>query len=149
TARYGIPHGIAVAVTLPLVLEYNSQGGEQDCVDPRGPRHVQQRLARICDLLGAKDTGEARDKVKQIIRSIDCPTSLSELGIVEEAPIRELAAQASVERLGNNPRLFAGEQLVELLLESAVNIQVTVVGSENREANRGSSRKSTHAHVPD
>jgi alcohol dehydrogenase len=126
TTRYGIPHGAAVAVTLPRILEYNSRLSEVDCMDPRGPEHVRSRFGRILSLLDVNDVAEARQKLEQLIALVECPVSLYDLGIVDEEAVLELAARVSAERLANNPRQIPNGRLVELLVDSAATRETAV-----------------------
>ena len=52
TTHFGVPHGMAVALTLGPILEYNAGVTEADCNDPRGLKHVRQRIALLLELLG-------------------------------------------------------------------------------------------------
>jgi len=115
TTCYRVPHGPAVAVTLPAFLEFNSRIGVHDCVDPRGAHDVQSRINQIVSLLGVDNVPAAGRKLEKLIGSVGCPVSLCDLGIVEHAEIEKLAAQANIQRLRNNPRQITFESLVDVL----------------------------------
>src|SRR5690606_6391754 len=51
TAKFGIPHGHAVALTLGEVLVFNSQICERDTNDARGSAFVQTRIGELIQLL--------------------------------------------------------------------------------------------------
>ena len=115
TSHYGIPHGVAVAVFLGCMLEFNSQVTAADCNDPRGPQHVQRRIATVLRSLGVDDAIAGRKKLAGLIARIGCPVTLRETGIVDHSEIRQLIAEVNAERLSNNPRRISASQLFELL----------------------------------
>ncbi len=115
TSHYGIPHGIAVAVFLGYMLEFNSQVTAADCNDPRGPQHVQRRIATVLRSLGVGDAVAGLKKLEGLIARIGCPVTLRETGIVDRSEIRQLIAEVNAERLSNNPRRINAAQLFELL----------------------------------
>lgn len=115
TSRYGIPHGIAVALTIGDMLVYNSRICNEDCVDPRGFRFVLDRIKEIIDCLGCRTAEEACGVIRDFLRSVDCPASLYEAGIRERSEIEQIVASVNVERMSNNPRVSTAESLVKFL----------------------------------
>ena len=118
TSHYGIPHGAAVGLFLGRMLDFNSQVSHADCNDPRGPRNVQARIERLLSAIHEKDAVAGRRNLERLITAIGCPVSLAEIGIVDESALIELAENANIERLTNNPRRLGAEQLFELLDET-------------------------------
>jgi alcohol dehydrogenase class IV len=118
TSHYGIPHGVAVAIFLGRMLEFNAQATESDCNDPRGLQYIQRRIASLLQTLGVNDAAGGRRKIEALIAGIGCPTELRDIGIVGDAEIRQLIAEVNVERLSNNPRKISASQLFELLTDS-------------------------------
>lgn len=116
STHYGIPHGAAVALTLGAFLEYNAAVEESTCADPRGSESVRQRIQRIFSILGAEDARDARDKLRRLIGSIGCPSTLAAAGIAS-SEFPTLIAAANPERLSNNPRKVNAQELL-LLFES-------------------------------
>ncbi|MEX0793442.1 MAG: phosphonoacetaldehyde reductase [Pirellulaceae bacterium] len=116
TTRYGTPHGMAVALTLPAVLRHNHEIDEASCTDPRGVAQVRASVARILTALGCDSAEQAQAALEQFIAALDCPTRLSQIG-AEEADLPEIAAAVNVERLGNNPRRISQAELVAILRE--------------------------------
>ncbi|MDG1895318.1 MAG: phosphonoacetaldehyde reductase [Fuerstiella sp.] len=115
TSKYGIPHGIAVAVTLSPMLAYNAQVSDLDCADPRGPEHVRRRIGIILELLGVTSVAAACDRIENLISATGCPNSLSRLGLTTDAQMRRLVNQVDAHRLSNNPRYTTSESLFALL----------------------------------
>jgi alcohol dehydrogenase class IV len=118
TSHYGIPHGVAVAVFLGPMLDFNAQVTDVDCNDPRGSQLVQRRITSLLQTLGVNDAADGRRSVEALIDRIGCPISLRDIGIVDDAEIRQLIAEVNVERLSNNPRKISASQLFELLIGS-------------------------------
>ncbi|MGZ0174146.1 MAG: phosphonoacetaldehyde reductase [Planctomycetales bacterium] len=120
TSNFGIPHGIAVALTLGPMLAYNARVSNSDCVDRRGVEHVRQRIATIVKLLGATNAGEARKRFTEIVSKIGCPSSLAEAGITTTDQLQTIVASVNTQRLSNNPRKTTSDSLLELLSEKLV-----------------------------
>ncbi len=115
TENYGVPHGIAVALTLSPMLAYNAKVSADDCNDPRGPRHVLDRIRLILDLLESEDIAAGCAKIENLISRVGCPTSLQKLGIETDASILQIVNQVNAHRLSNNPRQSDSETLFTVL----------------------------------
>jgi alcohol dehydrogenase len=115
TTHFGVPHGIAVALTLGPMLEYNSRVKEADCNDPRGCEHVQQRIAIILDLLGG-DLQNGLAVIKQLIDEVGGVRSLCEIGASSIESQQLLATQVNPERLSNNPRMMNATAIERIFL---------------------------------
>ena len=111
----GAQHGMAVAVTLAPVLLYNSQTTADDCADPRGVDHVRRMVAKVLKVLGCETPVAAARRIEEIVRSVDSPTRLSDLGLDRDADIEMLVRRVNTERLSNNPRRITPERLHQLL----------------------------------
>jgi len=116
TSLYGIPHGHAVAVTLPSVLLYNSKVTEEDCVDKRGVEYVRDTMRGLLDIMKVGSYKEARDLLLDKMSNIGIETDLSKLGVDKETVISRGFAP---ERMGNNPRLITPESLRTDILGAA------------------------------
>lgn len=117
TSRYGIPHGVAVALTIGDMLVYNSRICHEDCADPRGFRFVLDRINEIIATLGCDTAEEACGVIRDFLRNVGCPASLYEAGIRGRSEIAQIVASVNVERMSNNPRFSTVESLVELLCQ--------------------------------
>ena len=113
TARYGIPHGHAVALTLPAMLEFNAGVGAHDVLDPGGVKAVRAKLDIVLGLLGVADAAAGRRRLLDLMRRIGLETTLAELGITELEPI--VAEGFNPARAGNNPRRLTPDVLRAML----------------------------------
>jgi alcohol dehydrogenase class IV len=96
-ARHGVHHGMANAIFLPWVVEYNGAGNEE----------LGDRYREICHLLGVDAAGGAAEvaaalagHVRELTGRLGLPTRLSEVGVPEEG-IAQLASDA----MGEGPTL--------------------------------------------
>jgi len=117
TAHFGVPHGHAVALTIPELLVFNYQLTESDCHDRRGVSHVRYRIEEICALLGCSTLEKAKMTVLEMIASASLATDLSMLGISCPEHIRLVVENVNIERLDNNPRRLSLSQL-EAIVEA-------------------------------
>lgn len=116
TSRYGVPHGCAVALTLGATLVFNSGVTSDDCADPRGVAHVRRIIDDIVQLLGCSSAEEAHGRITTLVRNIDCPVQLRQVGAASQEDVAFLVNQVNALRLANNPRRLTVES-IRLLLE--------------------------------
>jgi alcohol dehydrogenase class IV len=115
TSQYGIPHGIAVSLTIRQMLDFNSRVKTEDCTDPRGVSFVIDRINEIIRALGCTSVVHACELIKGFLNDLDCPSSYHEAGIRSDREICEIVASANLERMSNNPRSCNASALFELL----------------------------------
>ena len=113
-AHYDTPHGLANALLLPYVLEYNAQS-------PAGPKYL-----AIAKAMGVDTTGmsvedgikAAVDAVRNLAISVGIPQKLHEIGVKEE-DLHQLAIDAFNDVCtGGNPRPTSIEE-IEVLYHTA------------------------------
>ena len=110
-ARYGVPHGVANAINLPPVIEFNVAASEQ----------VAEQFRGVAELLGVDARGDGEevgralaDHVRELRARLGLPGRLSEVGVPEQG-IPQLAEDAMGE--GStlvNPREPSEEDFAEL-----------------------------------
>jgi alcohol dehydrogenase class IV len=100
TSTYKLPHGHAVAVTLPHFVKFNYELNSSDCNDPRGVDFVQSKLDEIFEFIGVKSATEAEKVITEFIKSMGVEIDTAELGIDLDA----VYSNVNLERLSNNPR---------------------------------------------
>lgn len=120
TSSYGIPHGIAVALTLGPMLAYNADIRDDDCADPRGAEHVRRQIATIVKLLGAASVREACERFADIVTKAGCPRSLAEAGIKSTDQLQQIVSSVNTQRMSNNPRKTTSTSLIELLSQQPI-----------------------------
>ncbi|UJA19253.1 iron-containing alcohol dehydrogenase [Thermoleophilia bacterium SCSIO 60948] len=109
-ARYGVAHGVANAICLPWVIEFNSHSEEYG-----------GRLVDCAELMGVETAGgpvevgkALAERVRELTATLGLPTRLSQVG-VPEAGIAQLAEDAMGEGPTlANPREVSEEEFVEL-----------------------------------
>lgn len=102
TSTHGVPHGHAVALTLPPVLRFNAAVTEADALADLDDTRA--ALDEIIAALGGADAGSAAREVTTLIRDLGLPTRLADVGCATAAQRAALVDAVNVERLGNNPR---------------------------------------------
>ncbi|MFZ4574270.1 MAG: alcohol dehydrogenase, partial [Phycisphaerales bacterium] len=113
TTRFGIPHGIAAALTLGHIGRANGLVTDSNCRDPRGAAWVRARVADAAGALGA--TPETLPgAVRELLRKLGVPTTLEEAG-VDCSSLVEMAREVDPVRLSNNPRMLTVDELAEAL----------------------------------
>jgi alcohol dehydrogenase len=110
-ARYGVPHGVANAINLPPVIEFNAVASEE----------VADQFSGAAELLGVDAPGGGEqvgralaDHVRELRARLGLPGRLSEVGVPEQG-IPQLAEDAMGE--GStlvNPREPTADDFVEL-----------------------------------
>ncbi len=108
-ARYDIAHGVANALLLPFVMEYNMSACKKKYGD----------IARAMGVdIKGKTEGEAAqaavDAVKKLSKAIGIPQTLSEIGIKEEQ-LPQLARDALIDPCtGGNPKDVTVEDILAI-----------------------------------
>lgn len=108
-ARYDIAHGVANALLLPFVMEYNMSACKKKYGD----------IARAMGVdIKGKTEGEAAqaavDAVKKLSKAIGIPQTLSEIGIKEEQ-LPQLAQDAFIDPCtGGNPKDVTVEDILAI-----------------------------------
>ena len=113
-AHYDTPHGLANALLLPYVMEYNAES-------PAKPKYLQIAKAMGVDITGmSEDEGvkAAVDAVRSLAISVNIPQKLHEIGVKEE-DLHQLSIDAFNDVCtGGNPRPTSIEE-IEVLYHKA------------------------------
>ena len=115
TSRHGVPHGMAVAITLTSMLAFNAEVTDEDCNDPRGADAVRERIARILSSLGTDNVEDANASITSLLTQINCPTTFDSVGVQTSDELKYIVDSVNNERLSNNPRRASQNQLFNLL----------------------------------
>ena len=109
-AHYDTPHGVANALLLPYVMEYNAES-------PAAPKYLDIAKAMGVDTTGmseAEGVKAAVEAVRQLSLSIGIPQKLHEIGVKEE-DLHQLAIDAFNDVCtGGNPRPTSVEDIEAL-----------------------------------
>jgi alcohol dehydrogenase class IV len=103
TSSYAVPHGRAVALTIAGFFQAILDRLTTHCIDPRGSNHVHDVLTNIATQLDCDSPDDAPAKIRQFIKSLDCPTTLSQVGVTEAQQLEALINKINLERLANFP----------------------------------------------
>ena len=116
TSLYAIPHGRAVALTLPLFFRAACHMTAETCLDPRGVRHVASILSQITNLLGCDTPDQVPETLERFIESLGCPTSLQQIGITNDQQLEQVITRINFERVANYPVKLDQRELKELFM---------------------------------
>ncbi len=115
TSFFNIPHGHAVALTLPSLLEFNFNVSNDNIQDKRGIDFVKDRIKELSLMLNSKSIEETKNYITQLMKAIELKTKLSELGI-RKTDINTIVENGlSPQRVSNNPRKMSEKDLRKLL----------------------------------
>jgi alcohol dehydrogenase len=114
TAKYRIPHGHAVALTLGEFIKHVGRTTERDVNHRLGEKFVLKILENICIFLGASNPTTASNNLKRIMKTIGLDTRLSKFGI-RSPDIPHIADNVNLKRLANHPRKVTKEALQAIL----------------------------------
>lgn len=104
TAHWGIAHGQATSITLPIFIEYTF------------PVLEKNRLIKILRAMKVKNTKDAADKIRKLMKATNLKSKLSELGISKEGIGLIVSEGFDPERAKNAPRIPSEEKLKAMLL---------------------------------
>jgi len=114
TSYFGVSHGHACALTLGEMCLFNSKVTENDCLDKRGAKYVQQNLSELCSLFQTQTPEQLQHKIHQLINQIGLNTKLTDLNITAPEHHDLIVANGfNPERVKNNPR-----ELTEIALRN-------------------------------
>ncbi|MFH1877985.1 MAG: phosphonoacetaldehyde reductase [Candidatus Omnitrophota bacterium] len=116
TAHFNIPHGHAVALTLPGFFVYNFGVEGRDLTDPRGVDFVKARIVELVGLLGSNSVEAARDNLGRIIRKVGLETRLSRITREPYQNVEDVIIEGiDTDRMNNNPRRVTISAVREIL----------------------------------
>ena len=105
SAHFGIPHGVAVFLTLPTIARYNFINSNTDC------------FPKLFKLFGVSGINELVNNMKKIMSAMGFSLKLNDYGI-RNKDIDLIARESIVPgRSDNNPADLSPDSVSELLLE--------------------------------
>jgi alcohol dehydrogenase len=112
TSYYGIPHGHAVALSLPFFLDFNYAVSDDNCTDARGAQRVKARIDKVLDVINS-DIREAPALLKDFFSSIGI--SMDAASITGSFDPNIIIDHVNTDRLSNNPRAVNKSDLQTML----------------------------------
>jgi alcohol dehydrogenase class IV len=117
TSYFNVPHGHAVALTLPYFIEFNNNVSLENLQDNIGIEFIKDRMSELFIMLKVKTANEAKDKILSIMKEIKLETELSKLGINKDNIDIIIENGFNPQRMKNNPRLVSERDLRDLLIK--------------------------------
>jgi len=103
TSCYGIPHGHAVWLTLPVIFQIHAKAIDETLIDPRGLAHLMSVMTTLMELLSISSSDHAEQKLREYLVSIDVSDNLSEIGVDTAEKGVVLSNMVNMQRMKNNP----------------------------------------------
>jgi len=117
TSQFGIPHGHAVALTIPAMFRFHSEVTDSDVLHPCGPAFVRRQLQALAECLGVETPQGAASAIEKLMHRIGLTTHLSDLGVSRQDIPAILEEGLTAQRAGNSPRALSVESLRVILEE--------------------------------
>jgi alcohol dehydrogenase class IV len=118
TARYGIPHGLAAASTLPASLLFNGERVGAEHLPCGRDGAMDRCLEELSSVLKCNDVESMARQLVVLIRSVGGVASVSELELPPQYRPVEHAENFNSDRLRNNPRRATTDDIVGILLKA-------------------------------
>jgi len=115
TSYYGIPHGHAVALSLPFFVEFNYAVNSTDCLDKRGASAVRQRIGLFLKAFEI-DINNAKKDLREFFSKIGIETSISKL--IDNFDRSIIINNVNTQRLGNNPRAVTKQTITDFITDT-------------------------------
>ncbi|MHA1671607.1 MAG: phosphonoacetaldehyde reductase [Promethearchaeota archaeon] len=116
TSYFNVPHGHAVALTLPSMIIFNSEIEEKDCQDSRGTLFVKNTMNDLISFMKASNFEEAKDIILTLMHDVGLDTNLQALGIKSQEDIEIIIKNGfNPNRVKNNPRILTESKLRSIL----------------------------------
>lgn len=114
TTYFNVPHGHAVALTLPSIIVFNSGVTDADVTDERGSAYVKKAMRELVAIMGASSVEAAAEKITALMKDIRLAVRFRDLGVAEKDHLR-IAASVDLDRVKNNPRMLTSDALKKIL----------------------------------
>jgi alcohol dehydrogenase class IV len=115
TSHFGVPHGIAVFLTLPKVAELNYYADGDMVQQGVKTEDIRNSFSIIFSLFRVKGIDELRERLTKVMDKLGFSTRLQDYGVHKES-LSFLADNALTKgRSDNNPRKLNRDEVLELL----------------------------------
>jgi alcohol dehydrogenase class IV len=119
TSYFNIPHGHAVALTLPYFIDFNNDIFLENLQDSRGVKFVKDRMSELFIILKVKTADKAKDKFLSIMKGINLEIKLSKLGVNKDNIDIIIKNGFNPQRMKNNPKLVSEKDL-RILIDKTI-----------------------------
>ena len=103
TSHYGVPHGHAVWLTLPMIFQMHAQAGGAKVTDPRGAEHVTNIMKQLMEILGIPSAEQAGTVLREYLTGLNVQLNMAEIGADTFEKRAFLSLQVNMQRMSNNP----------------------------------------------
>lgn len=115
TAHFGIPHGLAVFLTLPAVTRFNYFAPPDDLAPGLSPAHIQESFSLLFRLFSVTDIDSLVGRLEEVLARLHFQPRLRAYGI-QSGDLHRLADQALTKgRSDNNPRRVDSAAILDIL----------------------------------
>jgi alcohol dehydrogenase class IV len=109
TQRFGVPHGLAVALSLGWVSSWNAAVDAASCCHPGGESVARAAVREAASVLNAPPEAVG-DAIASLLAELGLPATMAQAGIPREA-LGSLAESMDPLRSSNNPRRLLSEDV--------------------------------------
>jgi alcohol dehydrogenase class IV len=114
SGEFGISHGQAVAIFLPVLLMYNANVNKDNCNHPGGQQVVLTSIDELNTLFTCANATASTQFLQTFIRRIGLSATLTELSLNQEGLIERIVENVNFQRFNNNPVMFNKTELISL-----------------------------------
>ncbi|MCD8139851.1 MAG: phosphonoacetaldehyde reductase [Planctomycetaceae bacterium] len=115
TTTYGIPHGHAVALTIPYFFRLNFDASLA-VNSPLGPEGQRQNMERLVALMGQKTGDDCFVFWRNLMTACGLPSTLREIGVDSEDKVRAFVASVDFAKTKNHLVAIPADTLVQFIL---------------------------------
>jgi len=115
TSYFNIPHGHAVALTLPSFIKFNADISEKTLQDKRGLDYVKNCMRNLFNILGVSNGEQAEEKITKMMVEIGLDIKLSKFLKSKEDLEIIIENGFDPQRVINNPRIVEKNDLIKIV----------------------------------
>ncbi len=117
TSNFGVPHGLAVALTLHRFLVFNYDVSEATIQDRRGVNYVKESITDMIKNMGFLSVEECSQWLRDTMEDLGFSTRLRDYGVKKVDIETLIVPEFNQERGKNNPRRVTMSDLSQILEE--------------------------------
>lgn len=117
TKFYSIPHGHAVALTVPYFFRLNFDT-TLECNSPLGPEGQRENMRKLVSLMGQESGEDCFVFWRNLLTACGLASTLREVGMDSEEKVRTFVASMDITRMKNHPVIIPADTLVRFILDN-------------------------------